>query len=472
METQVDPRLLQLIYGGINNALNSRGLFRELRGGEVQEVQFLGYRVHPHLEAVSFVVDTQRLPKTAPLSKLESSEVIHLISTNLNGRRVIATNSRGLAYTVGLYPSGPQARLPRRVDLDLESRPDGQYMVPIGEGRGGPVWRSLLETGHVLVGGTTGYGKSTWLSAMLVALLSAHGPDELKLAIIDPKTVEFAGYRGLPHLFGDVATDVEPALALTDALLAEVKRREELFRQVGARKLAEYNRRADELLPLVVVLVDEVTEIAMLAGGPRSRFYTNLIRLVSKARALGLVMVLATTNPKAEVINTLIRDNCLTRIAFRAMTADHSRIILDEGGAESLPAKIRGRLVARIAGGGPVVLQGYRVDDEVIAGMVSRWMAGSVQAAEQPPALGDVERELVRVAVEELGGYFVINRLAEMVGGATHHLINKTAGRLEMSGLLTPPQYDSDGRPLGRRVTPGLAAMAGVEMQGEGETHK
>ena len=160
-QAQIDIQVVHGIFGGIRSALYSRGLCRRLKDGNVQEVQFLGYLPRPDLGAVTFVVDTMRITQTVKLEKLYDPNVIHQISTNLGGRRVVATNTRRLAYTVAVRPPEPRPRLPRSVRLDLQSRPAGQYVIPIGEGRKGPVWISLLQSGHVLVGGLPGYGKST-----------------------------------------------------------------------------------------------------------------------------------------------------------------------------------------------------------------------------------------------------------------------------------------------------------------------
>jgi hypothetical protein len=406
---QIDTRLVQMLYGGIRSTLYNRKLFRQLKDGERWEVGFVGYMPLPHLDAVTFVVDTKRLP--VAVEKLDDPRVAHQISTALGGRRVVATNTRGLAFTVSIWPPEPHGRLPRSVSLDLEKRPAGQYMVPIGEGRNGPLWRSLLETGHILVGGTSGYGKSTWLNAMLAALLAAHGPDELKLVLIDPKMVEFTDYYGLPHLLSDVATGARQAAGLLGELLLEVSRRAQLFAPVqGARDLKAYNERVpDAPLPLIVAVVDEVTDVVAEAGDENLPVVPHLKRLVSKARAMGVVMVLSTQNPKADVLDTHIRSNCATRIAFRAETHDHSKTILGVRGAEALPGKIRGRILARLTGGKPVVVQGYRVSDEVIAEIVSRWRGDA--PAERPSPLGEAERELVRVAVEQLDGCFIIGRV-------------------------------------------------------------
>jgi hypothetical protein len=160
----------------------------------------------------------------------------------------------------------PRVRLPQRVLLDPETQP----------GRDSPSGRPYL-TGHILVG-----GKSTWLNAALAALLAAHMPQELQITVIDPKMVEFQAYRGLPYLFADVATEVEQAEALLARILAKMDRRRVLFAHAGAKSLAAYNRQACELgkavLPLLLLAVDEVTDIALQAG-LKSAFYKDLIHL-------------------------------------------------------------------------------------------------------------------------------------------------------------------------------------------------
>ena len=154
---------------------------------------------------------------------------------------------------------------------------------------------------------------------------------------------------------------------------------------VFARNLLTYNERvaqrgSDEAaLPLILVVIDEVSDIALQCG-LRSAFYKNLIRLSSKGAAFGLILVLATQNPKAEVLNTLIRGNMSTRIAFRVSSAEHSRTILGTGGAQKLPRTIRGRMLARLDES-LVELQGFYVSDEAVLALAQRWAASRGRAA-------------------------------------------------------------------------------------------
>ena len=348
MLTSRQERHLEALFRGVRHTLLNRGLYGKRDGGGIHEVSWKRTVLLDDLGIVAFEVDVGRLP--IKIERLLDPAVAHQMQASLGGRRVRVTNSQGLLFSVALGLEEPPRRgahLPQRVVLDLGGCPPDKYVIPVGQGRSGPVWRSLLETGHILVGGESGSGKSTWLHAMLIALLSVHAPTELQVTLVDPKQVEFQVYRGLPHLLAPVATEANEASAATARLLAELDRRRTCFTEVGARNLVNYRHLTGEPLPLVLLVVDEVTDIALEAG-LKSSFYKDLIRLVSKGRAFGLVVVLATQNPKAEVLNTLIRGNMSTRIAFRVATASHSRTILGMCGAEKIPRSVRGRLVARL----------------------------------------------------------------------------------------------------------------------------
>jgi phosphoglycolate phosphatase-like HAD superfamily hydrolase len=433
----------------IRNALTQLGYYYDTLDGHRVEVSFKSLGLVGDSYGL-LEVDTQRLPRKVRIDRLVHPNTLHHLAAVV-GKPVRRLNTTGLTYCVVLKPRPEaRARLPKRAEFDPEDRPAGDFMAPIGVGLQGAVWRSLFDLGHVLVGGESGSGKSTWLHACLAALLTAHGPDELKIAVVDPKEVEFLPYQGIPHLLGSVATDVDEAAGVVAQLSAEMDRRRRLFAARMARSLRSYNAQADAPLPLVLAVVDEVTDVALEAG-LRSAFYTGLIRLTSKARAFGLHLVLATQNPKAEVLNTLIRGNMSTRIAFRVATAEHSRNILGEGGAQRLPRTVRGRLLARLDAG-LVELQGYYLGDEDVLA-VTRALGG----AQSPTLTGD-QADLVRYALDELEGAFTVGKLASAFEGRlTHWQVRRLAERWEREGLLTTPAHATDTR----RVTPQLAEMLG-----------
>ena len=430
-----DPKAdVQQAAERIRSALTRLGHCYRTTRGDLIEVSYRRLGVVDRQYAL-LEVDVQRLPPKVSIHKLTSADTLHHL-TAVVGKRVRKLNTTGLTYCVELQPQAGQ-RLPARAPLDLEARPPGAYMAPIGQGREGGEWRSLLDTSHILVGGESRSGKSTWLNAMLVALLAAHTPDELRLALIDPKGVEFAPLNGVPHLVQPLADNPRTASAVTGWLTDEMDRRQALFAGVFARNLSTYNERVqgrgeeEEALPLILVVIDEVSDIALQCG-LRSAFYKNLIRLSSKGAALGLILVLATQNPKAEVLNTLIRGNMSTRIAFRVSSVEHSRTILGTGGAQKLPRTIRGRMLARLDES-LVELQGFWVSDEEVLALAGRWATSGVQ-------LSPVERELVRYARRELEGAFPVGRLYEQFkGDISYRQLVKLARRWEHNGWLSPP---------------------------------
>jgi DNA segregation ATPase FtsK/SpoIIIE-like protein len=443
----------------IRDALTRLGYCYETKSGELIEVSYrklglVGDR-YGLLE-----IDVQRLPPRVRIDKLLQVETLHHL-TAVVGKPVHVLNTTGLTYCVELQRR-PVRRLPRRVPLDLAARPEGPYMVPIGQGLEGAEWRSLLETSHVLVGGESRSGKSTWLNAMLIALLATHTPEELQLALVDPKGVEFTPYDGIPHLVRPVAVTPAAASAVTSGLVTEIDRRRDLFAGVYARNLPAYNERVRReggaALPLILAVVDEVTDIALQCG-LRSTFYQNLIRLSSKGAAFGLILVLATQNPKAEVLSTLIRGNMSTRIAFRVSSVAHSQTFLGRGGAQELPRTVRGRLLARLDQA-LTPLQGFYVSDEAILALAGKWAEG------QRPVLTPLERALVEHAVQELEGAFPIGRLYERFRGQiSHRQLVKLGQRWESTGWLTAPPSASEAR----QVTAALREQALTRPEGLSE---
>ena len=434
----------------IQKALTRLGHCYRTKRGDLVEVSYAQLGVVGNRYGV-LEVDVQRLPPRVRIGDLTANGTLHHL-TAVVGKPVHKLNTIGLTYCIELQRR-PRRRLPAMVPLDLRTRPEGEYMIPLGQGSEGAEWRSLLDTSHILVGGESRSGKSTWLNALLVSLLATHTPAELRLAIVDPKGVEFTPLNGVPHLVKPVAVDPGEASSVTGWLVAEMDRRRDLFAGFYARNLQSYNKRAVEAggepLPLVLVIIDEVSDIALQCG-LKSAFYRNLIRLSCKGAAFGLTLVLATQNPKAEVLNTLIRGNLSTRIAFRVATVEHSRTILGCGGAQELPRGVRGRLVARLEGG-LVTLQGFRVSDEAVLELVLRW------SERCGATLSLLERDLVGYARNELGGAFPVERLYQAFKGRiSRRQLIKLGRRWESNGWLTPPPSPAKAR----QVTAVLIGLA------------
>lgn len=201
---------------------------------------------------------------------------------------------------------------------------------------GRPLVVDLRSVPHLLVAGATGSGKSVALSSMLVSLLLSRAPDELKLILIDPKRLEFSLYAGIPHLLFPHITEPGEAVSALAWLVDEMERRYEKLATAGARSLEEYRTRTGEMLPYIVVCIDELADLMMTAARDVEHYLT---RLAQMARAAGIHLVVATQRPSVDVITGIIKANFPTRIAFRVVSKVDSRTILDVSGAEKLVGK-------------------------------------------------------------------------------------------------------------------------------------
>lgn len=198
---------------------------------------------------------------------------------------------------------------------------------------GAPVAFDLAEGPHLLLGGTTGSGKSVCLHALLLSLLWRLEPKDLCMVMIDPKRVELGQYAGLPHLLdGHVLEDMEEALDTLDGLVDEMERRTVLLREQGVSNLAQGRALGRMELPHIVVVVEELADLLFQSREAE----TPLVRLAQKARAVGIHLLLATQRPDAETFTGLLRSNIPARIALSVRTAAESKIILDEAGADKL----------------------------------------------------------------------------------------------------------------------------------------
>ena len=228
---------------------------------------------------------------------------------------------------------------------------------------GAPVVADLARMPHLLVGGTTGSGKSTAVNAMVLSLLYKATAEHVRLIMIDPKMLELSVYEGIPHLLAPVVTDMKEAANALRWCVAEMERRYQLMAALGVRNLAGFNRKLKEAqeagqpirdpllmkqlgpdgnpnevpllepLPFIVVIVDELADMMMIVG---KKVEELIARLAQKARASGIHLILATQRPSVDVITGLIKANIPTRIAFQVSAKVDSRTILDQMGAEQL----------------------------------------------------------------------------------------------------------------------------------------
>ncbi|MCM1071443.1 MAG: FtsK/SpoIIIE domain-containing protein [Bacteroides sp.] len=237
---------------------------------------------------------------------------------------------------------------PQKIGLDTllncSEFSESKAVLPIAVGmdvEGKGVVADLTKMHHLLIGGATGQGKSIFLNSLIVSLLASKEPGELKLMLIDPKMVEFYQYRSLANSYllrvegiGEpVITSCEDTKVALNALCAEMDRRYSLLRDAEVLSIADYNDKASDKLPYIVVVIDEYADLIMTLG---KGFETPIVRLAQKARAAGIHVVLATQRPSKSVVTGAIKANFPSRIAFRTMQMTDSKTILDQEGAENL----------------------------------------------------------------------------------------------------------------------------------------
>ena len=418
--------------------------------------------------ALAFTVDTDpgRLPRGVSLALLEHPRVLRHLEAVL-GHPVYVDRRRGFRYVVRLREP-ERVRLPRMARLDArvvraivrEGERRRDMVVGLGFARRGRAaehwWLPWGQITHMLVGGSTGGGKSTFLQSLLFQVLH-YPPQQVRLVLADGKQVTFAAFADLPHLFAPLALDTDALLAALQQVLDEMDRRQALFRQQGrfAEGLAAYNRRVGEndRLPRLLMVVDEAGDWLAATGGKRGDLHHLLQRIAMLGRALGVHLVLSGQNLRAAAFGPALRDQLLTRVQFRAADAHQARVVGAQG-AERL--RVPGRAIVQ-ANGEKRLVQTYYVSREEVVALAERLRARPLTA------LSDLERELVRFAVQHLGGRFIVNRLhAAFRDHLTHHQVRTLAERWQARGWLTAPRGPL-GRREARRVTPELLRLAGLD---------
>ena len=223
------------------------------------------------------------------------------------------------------------------IESDIFQKSKSPLTIALGKDIvGKPFVADLVTLPHLLIGGTTGSGKSVGLNSIIISLLYRNSPDDLKLLMIDPKMLEFNIYEDIPHLLVPVVTDMKKAESALERMVKEMDRRYELISKKRVRNIQKYNEIVppEERLPYIVVVIDELAEL--LAIEQKSSIETSIARLAQKARASGIHLIVATQRPSADVLTGVIRSNLPTRISFRVGQRMDSRIILDADGAEKL----------------------------------------------------------------------------------------------------------------------------------------
>ena len=211
--------------------------------------------------------------------------------------------------------------------------------LPIALGKnisGIPVVGDLASMPHLLIAGTTGSGKSVCINTIILSLLYKHTPDKCKFILIDPKMLELSTYEGIPHLLCPVITEAKKAASVLGWVVKEMENRYRLMTKEGVRNIDGYNAKHVLAMPYIVVVVDEMSDLMLVAGKEIENYIQKLSQM---ARAAGIHIIMATQRPSVDVITGTIKANFPTRISFQVTSKIDSRTILGEQGAEQLLGK-------------------------------------------------------------------------------------------------------------------------------------
>jgi len=442
-----------------------------------------------------------------PASGIKASRVIQLADD-------IARNMSALSARVATIPGrsviGIELPNPKRETVSLselvgsQAFEDQNMALPLILGKnisGDPVIADLAPMPHLLVAGTTGSGKSVGLNCMILSLLYRYGPDQVKMIMIDPKMLELSIYDDIPHLLSPVVTEPAKAIRALKWAVEQMEERYRMMANLGVRALPSFNAKvreakakgsklgrrvqtgydADtgqplyeveeleyEVLPQIVVVVDELADLMMTAG---KEVEFLIQRLAQKARAAGIHLIMATQRPSVDVITGVIKANLPTRVSFQVTSKIDSRTILGEQGAEQLLGK--GDMLYMPGGKQIIRVHGPFVSDEEVRAVAEHWRRQGapdyIQAVTEEPEDGgylfdgqptgedDAETQLFRKAVQivaesQKASTSYLQRQLRVGYNSAARLIE----RMEKEGLVGQPDHvgrrevliDPDGHPI------------------------
>jgi S-DNA-T family DNA segregation ATPase FtsK/SpoIIIE len=288
--------------------------------------------------------------------------------------------------TVGIEVPNNEKEKVRMKEL-MQTAPDStssKMEIPLFLGKdasGNPLIADLTKMPHCLIAGTTGSGKSVCINTIIMSIMYTQRPDMVKLILVDPKVVEMAPFKDIPHLMCPVITESGKATSVLEWATQKMEERYALMADAGVRNIAGYNKLTREELierfgpgtpeeeakipkkmPYIVIIIDELADLMMTSG---KEVEQHIVRIAQKARAVGIHLILATQRPQATVVTGLIKANMPSKIAFRVGSRMDSRIVLDMNGAEVLHGQ--GDMLYLPNGASkPTRAQGTYIDDKEI----------------------------------------------------------------------------------------------------------
>ncbi|HZZ42309.1 MAG TPA: DNA translocase FtsK [Tepidisphaeraceae bacterium] len=310
--------------------------------------------------------------------------------------------------TVGIeVPNAQKEKVRFKELMQLAPEASQKMAIPLYLGKdasGVALVTDLCAMPHCLIAGTTGSGKSVCINTIIMSIMYLQRPDQVKLVLVDPKVVEMAPFKDIPHLMCPIVNDTGRAVSVLEWATTKMDERYELLAEAGVRNIQGYNKLTrDELnerfqpaseeeeakipkhLPYIVVIIDELADLMMTSG---KEVESSIVRLAQKSRAVGIHLVLATQRPQANVVTGLIKANMPSRIAFRVQSRMDSRIVLDQNGAELLLGQ--GDMLFMPPGANkPIRSQGTFIDDHEIRASVK--LVKTLAEAQYEPELVQIK---------------------------------------------------------------------------------
>jgi S-DNA-T family DNA segregation ATPase FtsK/SpoIIIE len=310
--------------------------------------------------------------------------------------------------TVGIEAPNAQKEKVRLKEL-MQAAPDAtkKMAIPLFLGKdasGEPLITDLTAMPHCLIAGTTGSGKSVCINSIIMSIMYHQRPDMVKLILVDPKVVEMAPFKDIPHLMCPIINDASRATSVLEWACEKMDERYEILAEAGVRNIKGYNSLTREeltervkpstpeeeakipkQLPYIIIIIDELADLMMTSGKEVEAF---IVRLAQKSRAVGIHLVVATQRPQANVVTGLIKSNMPSRIAFRVASKMDSRIVLDQNGADLLLGQ--GDMLFMPPGAGkPIRGQGTYIDDKEMKESVK--IVKSLAEAQYEPELVQIK---------------------------------------------------------------------------------
>jgi S-DNA-T family DNA segregation ATPase FtsK/SpoIIIE len=442
-----------------------------------------------------------------PASGIKASRVIQLaddIARNMSALSARVATIPGRSVIGIELPNHKRETVSLRELIGSQAFEDQNMALPLILGKnisGDPVIADIAPMPHLLVAGTTGSGKSVGLNCMILSLLYRMSPDECRMIMIDPKMLELSIYDDIPHLLAPVVTEPGKAIRALKWTVEQMEERYRMMASLGVRQLASFNAKvrdakakgsrlgrkvqtgydADtgqpvyeteeleyEVLPQIVVVVDELADLMMTAG---KEVEFLIQRLAQKARAAGIHLIMATQRPSVDVITGVIKANLPTRISFQVTSKIDSRTILGEQGAEQLLGK--GDMLYMPGGKQIIRVHGPFVSDEEVRAVAEHWRKQGIpdynQAVTEEPEDGgylfdgqpvgddDPETQLYRKAIQivaesQKASTSYLQRQLRVGYNSAARLIE----RMEKDGLVGQPDHvgrrevliDTEGHPI------------------------